>query len=99
MALRTIREMGDPVLEKKAKAIKVTPASGLSRRICSRQCMRPGVSVWPLPQVGILKRIVVIDITEEQDEPLTMVNPEIIEQDGEQTGYEDAALYPERSEK
>ena len=34
------------------------------------------------PQVGIIKRLVVIDITEEQNEPLTMVNPEIILETG-----------------
>jgi peptide deformylase len=46
------------------------------------------------PQVGILKRMVVIDISEEQNEPYTMLNPQIIEQDGEQTGYEGCLSVP-----
>ena len=36
------------------------------------------------PQVGILKRIVVIDVMD--GSPLVLINPEIIETDGEQTG-------------
>ena len=95
MALRTIREMGDPVLEKKAKAIKeVTPRiRTLAEDMLETMYETGGVGL-AAPQVGILKRIVVIDITEEQDEPLTMVNPEIIEQDGEQTGYEGCLSVP-----
>ena len=44
------------------------------------------------PQVGILKRIVVIDVTGE--EPIVMINPKIIESDGEQTGYEGCLSVP-----
>ena len=89
MALRTIREMGDPVLEKKAKVIKeVTPRiRTLAEDMLETMYETGGVGL-AAPQVGILKRIVVIDVTEEQNEPLTMINPEIIEQDGEQTGFE-----------
>lgn len=95
MALRTIREMGDPVLEKKAKVIKdVTPRiRTLAEDMLETMYETGGVGL-AAPQVGVLKRIVVIDITEEQDEPLTMVNPEIIEQDGEQTGYEGCLSVP-----
>lgn len=41
------------------------------------------------PQVGILKRIVVIDVGEG---PIVMINPEIIESDGEQTGDEELSF-------
>ena len=95
MALRTIREMGDPVLGKKAKVIKeVTPRiRTLAEDMLETMYETGGVGL-AAPQVGILKRLVVIDITEEQNEPLTMVNPEIIEQDGEQTGYEGCLSVP-----
>ena len=88
MALRTIREMGDPVL-KEGKAIKeVTPASGLSRRILLGQCMRPGVSVGRSPGRDP-EEDRCLDITEEQDEPLTMVRSRDHRTGRrEQTGYE-----------
>ena len=44
------------------------------------------------PQVGVLRRIVVIDTME--DNPLVLVNPEIIEEDGEQTGPEGCLSLP-----
>ena len=95
MALRNIREMGDPVLEKKAKVIKeVTPRlRALAQDMLETMYDTGGVGL-AAPQVGILKRLVVIDVTEEQNEPYTMVNPEILEQDGEQTGYEGCGGLP-----
>ena len=48
------------------------------------------------PQVGILKRIVVIDVSAEQDDPHVFINPEIIEQTGEQTGMEGCLSVPGR---
>lgn len=95
MALRNIREMGDPVLEKKAKVIKeVTPRiRSLAEDMLETMYDAGGVGL-AAPQVGILKRLVVIDVTEEQNEPYTMLNPEIIEADGEQTGYEGCLSVP-----
>ena len=97
MALRNIREMGDPVLEKKAKTIReVTPRlRTLAQDMLDTMYDSGGVGL-AAPQVGILKRLVVIDITEEQNEPYTMVNPEILEQDGEQTGYEGCLSVPDK---
>lgn len=43
------------------------------------------------PQVGILKRIAVIDVG---DGPIVLINPEIIEQEGEQTGEEGCLSVP-----
>lgn len=95
MSLRNIREMGDPVLEKRAKEItEVTPRiRALAADMLETMYDAGGVGL-AAPQVGILRRIVVIDVTEEQDEPYTMLNPEIIEQDGEQTGYEGCLSVP-----
>jgi len=97
MALRTIREMGDSVLEKKAKTIKeVTPRiRDLARDMLETMYESGGVGL-AAPQVGILKRLVVIDVTADQSEPYTMINPEIIEADGEQTGYEGCLSVPQK---
>ena len=46
------------------------------------------------PQVGVLKRIVVIDVSPEGDRPIILINPEIIEKSGEQTGYEGCLSVP-----
>lgn len=46
------------------------------------------------PQVGVLKRIVVIDVSPEGDQPIVLINPEIIEKSGEQTGYEGCLSVP-----
>ena len=46
------------------------------------------------PQVGILKRIVVIDVSPEGDQPIIMVNPVILEANGEQTGNEGCLSVP-----
>ena len=45
-------------------------------------------------QAGVLKRIVVIDVSPEGDQPIILINPEIIEKSGEQTGYEGCLSVP-----
>lgn len=95
MALRTIREYGDPVLEKKSKTVKaMTPRlQQLVKDMLETMYAAGGVGL-AAPQVGILKRIVVIDVSEEQNEPHVLVNGEIIESDGEQTGIEGCLSVP-----
>ena len=56
-----------------------------------RQCMKATVSVLRLPQVGVLKRIVVIDVGEGS---IVLINPQIIESSGEQTGEEGCLSVP-----
>lgn len=46
------------------------------------------------PQVGILKKLVVIDVSEEADQPIVLINPEIVETAGEQTGDEGCLSVP-----
>ena len=48
------------------------------------------------PQVGILRRVVVIDCSEDRDQLLVLVNPEIVETEGEQTGVEGCLSVPGR---
>jgi peptide deformylase len=98
MALRTIREYGDDVLERKCKEVKeVTPRiKELVEDMLETMYEANGVGL-AAPQVGILKRIVVIDVSPEADSPIIMINPEIIEADGEQTGYEGCLSIPGKS--
>ena len=92
MALRTIRVQGDPVLTKKSRPVEeMTPKiSELITDMLDTMYDAMGVGL-AAPQVGILKRIVVIDVGEG---PIVLINPEIIEQDGEQTGYEGCLSVP-----
>lgn len=98
MALRNIREMGDPVLEKKSKEIKeVTPKIlELIDDMLDTMYEAGGVGL-AAPQVGMLKRLVVIDCSQEGDQPLILINPEILETSGEQTGYEGCLSLPGKS--
>ena len=93
MALRTIREDGDEVLRKKCKPVeKMTERlSQLIDDMFDTMYDANGVGL-AAPQVGILRRIVVIDIGE--GNPVVLVNPEIVEADGEQTGPEGCLSLP-----
>lgn len=95
MALRTIRVMGDEVLTKKAKVVtEMTPKlEELIEDMLDTMYEAGGVGL-AAPQIGILKRVVVIDISEEGDEPIVLINPEILELSGEQTGSEGCLSVP-----
>ena len=92
MALRTIRVQGDPVLEKICKPVKeLTPRTKeLIEDMLDTMYDANGVGL-AAPQVGILKRIVVIDVGEG---PIVMINPVIVETSGEQTGDEGCLSVP-----
>ncbi len=98
MALRTIREFGDDALTRPCKEVKaVTPRiKELVEDMLDTMYDANGVGL-AAPQVGILKRIVVIDVSPEGDQPLIMINPRILETDGEQTGYEGCLSLPGKS--
>ena len=92
MAIRKIRELGDEVLTKKCKEVtKMT----LRNRILISDMLdtmyeAQGVGL-AAPQVGILKRIAVVDIG---DGPMVLINPEILSTAGEQTGDEGCLSVP-----
>ena len=92
MAIRKIRELGDEVLTKNCKEV-----TKMSRRtkilindMLDTMYEAAGVGL-AAPQVGILKRIVVIDVGEG---PIVLVNPVIVESSGEQTGEEGCLSVP-----
>ena len=95
MALRTIRRFGDPVLEKHCKEVtELTPRlNELIDDMFDTMYEAGGVGL-AAPQVGVLKRIVVIDVSAEQNEPLVLINPVIVETSGEQTGLEGCLSLP-----
>ena len=92
MAIRKIRELGDEVLTKTCKEVtKMT----LRNRILISDMLdtmyeAQGVGL-AAPQVGILKRIAVVDI---RDGPIVLINPEILNSAGEQTGEEGCLSVP-----
>ena len=92
MALRQIRIMGDEKLEKVCRPVtEMTPRTKeLIRDMLDTMYDANGVGL-AAPQVGILKRIVVIDVGEG---PIVMINPEILKTSGEQTGQEGCLSLP-----
>lgn len=96
MAIRNIRIMGDPILEKVCKEVKeVTPRiKELIEDMLETMYDANGVGL-AAPQVGVLKRIVVIDVTGE--DPIVLINPSILETSGEQTGGEGCLSLPGKS--
>ena len=92
MALRTIRPMGDEILTKKCREVKeVTPRmKELIEDMLETMYEGNGVGL-AAPQVGVLKRVVVIDVGEG---PLILINPRITACRGEQTGDEGCLSLP-----
>lgn len=98
MAIRNIRIEGDAVLTKVAR-----PVTEVNEKIVELiddmlDTMYDAYGVGlAAPQVGILKRIVVIDVSEEGDDPIILINPEIIDRQGSQTGDEGCLSVPGKS--
>ena len=95
MALRTIVKEGDPVLTKRCR-----PVASFDERLhtllddMTETLLDAGGVGLAGPQVGVLRRVVVIDLDE--DGMLELINPEIIEQSGEQDGMEGCLSVPGR---
>lgn len=96
MAIRNIREIGEEVLTKKCREVtEMTPRiKELIEDMLETMYEANGVGL-AAPQVGVLKRIVVIDTTGE--EPHILINPRIVETSGEQTGQEGCLSVPGKS--
>ena len=92
MAIRTIRTQGDEVLTKKSRPVKeMTPRlRELIADMLDTMYEANGVGLAAV-QVGILRRIVTIDVGEG---PIILVNPEIVLAEGEQTGEEGCLSVP-----
>jgi len=83
MSLRTILEFPDPRL--RARALPVTRFDAdLSRLIddmFETMYAAPGIGL-AAPQIDVQLRLLVIDISEERNQPLVLINPEILEREG-----------------
>ena len=93
MAIRNIREIGEEVLTKRCKEVKeMTPrVKELIGDMLDTMYEANGVGL-AASQVGVLKRIVVIDTTGE--DPHILINPRIVESSGEQVGQEGCLSLP-----
>ena len=92
MAIREVRKIGDEILGKQCKEVKkmTIRTKILIGDMLDTMYEKIGVGL-AAPQVGILKRIVVIDVGEG---PIVLINPEIIEEEGSQTGQEGCLSVP-----
>ncbi|MDE6712794.1 MAG: peptide deformylase [Lachnospiraceae bacterium] len=93
MAIRNIRVMGDDVLEKVCREVKEVNERTKELIMDMLETMYDANGVGlAAPQVGVLKRIAVIDVTGE--DPIVLINPKIIESSGEQRDYEGCLSVP-----
>ena len=93
MAIRKIRTIGDEILYKNCKPVKMmTPRMAqIIEDMFDTMYESNGVGLAG-PQVGILKQVVVIDV--EDGNQYVLINPEIIEEEGNQTGHEACLSVP-----
>lgn len=100
MAIRNIRELGEPCLRKICKPVKDV---NLRTKILIGDMFDTMYEAngcgLAAPQVGILKRLFVVDVGDEEgnSQPYVFINPEIIDKDGVQTAYEGCLSVPGKS--
>lgn len=92
MALLKIRKVGDPVLRSKAKEVVKLNAQviDLLDNMAETMYKAPGAGL-AAPQVGVLQRIIVVDVNDENG-LIELINPEIIRTSEEQTVLEEGCL-------
>jgi len=95
MALRTILEFPDPRLRKRAEIVtRFDAALGtLIDDMLETMYAAPGIGL-AATQVDVHQRVIVIDISSEHNEPLVLVNPEILAREGEASTEEGCLSVP-----
>ena len=98
MAIRKIRTIGDEILTKECREVtEMKPRlTELIEDMLDTMYDAQGVGL-AAPQVGVLRKIVVIDVSEEGDDPIILINPEIVETSGEQKGQEECLSVPNKA--
>lgn len=98
MAIRKIRTIGDEILTRECREVtEMKPRlKELISDMLDTMYDAQGVGL-AAPQVGVLRRIVVIDVSEEGNQPIVLINPEILETSGEQTGQEGCLSVPNKA--
>lgn len=94
MAIRNIRKNGDEILRKKSREVEKVDEKikELVKDMLETMYKNNGVGL-AAPQVGILKRVVVIDLYDNNG-PIVLINPEIIKEKGEQEVEEGCLSFP-----
>jgi len=100
VAIRTIREEGDEILKKVSKPVDVVDDKirTLVQDMIETMHKFNGVGLAAV-QVGVLKRVLVIHTDYEKEEPIVLINPEIIKQKGAQTVEEGCLSFPNKYAK
>lgn len=97
MAIRQIREEGDPLLRKKSREVEVIDEKIVQLLDDMYETLKQsedGIGI-AAPQVGVLKRAIVIDLSDEGGEgPYKLINPKIIKSKGEQVCREGCLSVP-----
>jgi peptide deformylase len=95
MAIRNIVKDGDPILKKKCRPVEKfdKKLADLLQDMAETMHKANGVGL-AAPQVGLLRRVVVIDVGEEGPGVLRLINPEILERSGVQNGPEGCLSCP-----
>jgi len=95
MAVRTILEFPDPRLRTRAEPVtRFDVALGtLIEDMLETMYAAPGIGL-AATQVDVHKRLIVIDISKEHNDPLVLINPEILEREGEANTEEGCLSVP-----
>lgn len=95
MAILEVLHFPDPRLRECARAVESLgePVRRLAHDMLETMYAAPGIGLAAV-QVGVPLRLVVIDLSETKDQPLCLVNPEILEQRGESEGDEGCLSVP-----
>lgn len=95
MAIRNIRVDDDPILRKKSRVVTEFNDRLFELLDDMKETMYHSGGVGLAgPQVGVLKRVVVMDVSEDRNEFIELINPEITYEEGEQTGNEGCLSLP-----
>ena len=95
MAIRNIRVDDDPILRKKSREVTEFNDRLFELLDDMKETMYHSCGVGLAgPQVGVLKRVVVMDVSEDRNEFIELINPEITYEEGEQTGNEGCLSLP-----
>ena len=95
MAIRNIRVDDDPILRKKSREVTEFNDRLFELLDDMKETMYHSGGVGLAgPQVGVLKRVVVMDVSEDRNEYIELINPEITYEEGEQTGNEGCLSLP-----
>ena len=96
MALRTILEYPDPRLRTRAQPVTQFDAElgKLVDDMFETMYAAPGIGL-AATQVDVHKRLVVIDVSKDHDQPLVFINPEILSKEGEEVSEEGCLSVPE----